>query len=340
MAVRRDTIAVGDGVVGVGGVGFDPEDYRRQLTGYCYRMLGSSSDADDAVQETMVRAWKAGDGFEGRSAPRSWLYRIATNVCLDQLLSSQRRARPMEMGPSRPPVESSLETMLPEGSWVSPIADDRVLPVEADPAEVAALRDSIRLAFVAALQHLPARQRSVLILCQVLRWQASEVAELLGTTVAAVNSALQRARATLASVDASSPAPAAAPAAAVDADQDDLLNRFVDAFQRYDIEQLVSLLHDDAVQSMPPFAMWMQGPADIARFLVGPGHACRGSVLIPVPANGSPAFGHYKPDPQGGLMPWALMVIETSGNRVSGIHSFLNPEDLFPDFGLPAHLPA
>ncbi len=229
----------------------DLEDHRRELTAYCYRMLGSGFDAEDAVQETMMRAWRAAKGFEGRSSVRSWLYRIAINVCFDMLRSRQRRARPMELGPSRPPVESSLEALLPEGSWVSPIADDRVLPPEADPAEVAVARDSIRLAFVAALQHLPARQRAALILCEVLRWQAAEAAELLDTSVAAVNSALQRARATLVSVEADT-----APAT-VETEQRALLARYVDAFERYDIDRLVRLLREDAVQSMPPYAMWL-----------------------------------------------------------------------------------
>ena len=256
MTVHSDTLAPED-----------LEGHRRELTAYCYRMLGSGFDAEDAVQETMVRAWRAGERFEGRSSVRSWLYRIATNVCLDMLRGRQRRARPMELGPSRPPVESSLEPVLPEGSWVSPIADERVLPPEADPADVAEVRDSIRLAFVAALQHLPARQRASLILCEVLRWQAAEAAELLDTSVAAVNSSLQRARATMSSIDTG------ASPATVDAGQRDLLARYVDAFERYDVDQLVTLLHDDAVQSMPPFAMWLQGAADIGRFMLGPG--CR-----------------------------------------------------------------
>jgi len=311
----------------------DLEAYRRELTGYCYRMLGSGFDAEDAVQETMLRAWRAADKFEGRSSVRSWLYRIATNVCLDQLRGSQRRARPMELGPSRPPVPSSLETVLPEGAWVSPIADERVLPVEADPAEVLAERDSVRLAFVAALQHLPPRQRAALILCEVLRWQVAEAAELMDTTTAAVNSALQRARATLATLDTGEPA------APLDADQADLLARYVDAFERYDIDDLVNLLHEDAIQTMPPYAMWLQGSADIGRFMLGPGIGCRGSRLLPTAANGLSAFGHYKPDPAGGLAPWALMVIELSGSKVQGIHSFLEPERLFSVFGLPAHLP-
>jgi RNA polymerase sigma-70 factor (ECF subfamily) len=295
-------------------------------------MLGSGFDADDAVQETMIRAWRGAQSFEGRSSVRSWLYRIATNVCLDLLRGRRRRARPMELGPSRPPVESSLAGVLPEGSWVSPIADERVLPVEADPADLAAARDSIRLAFVAALQHLPARQRAVLILCEVLRWQAGEVAELLDTSVSAVNSALQRARATVASIDSGK-------SLALDADNVELLARYVDAFERYDIDRLVTLLHDDAVQSMPPYAMWLLGTVDIGRFMLGPGIGCRGSLLLPTEANGCPAFGHYKRDPNGGHMPWALQVIEISGHLVSGIHSFLDAEQLFPTFGLPAHLP-
>jgi RNA polymerase sigma-70 factor, ECF subfamily len=311
----------------------DLEGHRRELTAYCYRMLGSGFDAEDAVQETMVRAWRAGEGFEGRSSVRSWLYRIATNVCLDALRGRQRRARPMEMGPSRPPVESSLEAVLPEESWISPIADDRVLPAEADPAELAVARESVRLAFVAALQHLPARQRAVLILCEVLRWRAAEAAELLDTSVAAVNSALQRARATLATAEV------AAGHAAVGAGQRELLARYVDAFERYDIDNLVALLHDDAVQSMPPYAMWLRGAADIGRFMLGPGAACRGSRLIPAAANGGPAFGHYKPDPQGGHTPWALQVLEISADRIAGIHSFLDTDRVFPAFGLAAHLP-
>jgi RNA polymerase sigma-70 factor (ECF subfamily) len=323
VTVRPDTFAAED-----------LEGHRRELTGYCYRMLGSGFDAEDAVQETMMRAWRAGEGFEGRSSVRSWLYRIATNVCLDMLRGRGRRARPMELGPSRPPVESSLEPLLPEGSWVSPIADERVLPPEADPAEVAVARDSIRLAFVAALQHLPARQRAALILCEVLRWQAAEAAELLGTSVAAVNSALQRARATLGSVDAeTSPA-------TVDIQQRALLDRYVDAFERYDIDSLVRLLHDDAVQSMPPYAMWLRGAGDIGRFMLGPGAGCRGSRLIPRAASGCPAFGHYKPDREGGRAPWALQVVEVSGNRIAALNFFLDTERLFPAFGLPSHLPA
>ena len=308
------------------------EQHRRELTGYCYRMLGSSFEAEDAVQETMVRAWRAADSFEERSSARSWLYRIATNVCLDMLRGRKRRARPMELGPSSPPDAAFLGALLPEHSWVSPIADDRVVDEGGDPAEVAMTRDSIRLAFVTALQHLPARQRAVLILCEVLRWKATEVAELLETSVPAVNSALQRARATLASVRTEDRAPV------ITADRRELLARYVDAFERYDISSLVSLLHDDAIQSMPPYAMWMRGSATIAAWMVGPGCGCRGSRLLPTSANGCPAFGQYRPDPSGGHTPWALQVLEISGERISGFHAFLDTQRWFPSFGLPPHL--
>src|SRR5262247_4559372 len=173
------------------------ERYRMELTGYSYRMLGSAFDAEDAVQETMVRAWRNFDQFEGRAALRSWLYRIATNVCLDMLGGRQRRARPMDLASPQPAEANLLGAPLPETTWILPIPDGRVLATESDPAELAVARESIKLAFVAALQHLPPKQRAVLILREVLRWQATEVAELLETSVASVNSALQRARATL-----------------------------------------------------------------------------------------------------------------------------------------------
>ncbi len=308
--------------------------HRHELTAYCYRMLGSGSEAEDAVQETLLRAWRSASTFEGRSSVRSWLYRIATNVCLDMRRGVQRRARPMELGPSSPPELSFLGPMLPEHAWVSPIADSRVLPEDADPAEIAVTRDTIRLAFVTALQHLPGRQRAALILCDVLRWQATETAELLNTTVAAVNSALQRARATLAVL------PSDDRPSAVGGDQAQLLARYVDAFERYDVEPLVALLHDDAIQSMPPFAMWIQGAANIGAWLLGPGNGCRGSRLLATTANGCPAFGQYRIDPAGGHRPWALQVLEISGGRISGFHAFLDTDRLFPAFDLPAHLPA
>jgi RNA polymerase sigma-70 factor (ECF subfamily) len=311
----------------------DLEQYRRQLTGYCYRMLGSGAEAEDAVQETMVRAWRNLESFEGRSSVRSWLYRIATNVCLDMLRGRQRRARPMDLGPSSPADPAHLGPMVDEHAWVTPVPDTRVLSENEDPAELAANRESIRLAFVAALQYLPARQRAVLILCSVLRWQATEVAELLDTSVASVNSALQRARATLVERQADAPKPSALPT-----DQQELLARYVDAFERYDMSKLVSLLHHDAVQSMPPYAMWLRGPAEITKWMLGAGIGCRGSRMVATAANGCAAFGQYRPDGEGGHRPWAIQIVEISGDRISGLHAFLDPT-LFAAFGLPAYLP-
>ncbi|CAN5224410.1 sigma-70 family RNA polymerase sigma factor [soil metagenome] len=312
-------------------VELDLEAHRRELTGYCYRMLGSGFEAEDAVQETMVRAWRGADQFEGRAALRSWLYRIATNVCLDMLKGPQRRARPMDLGPSST-ADSVLGAGLPEHAWVQPVQDIRVLPTDGNPAEVAEARETIRLAFVAALQHLPPRQRAVLILREVLRWQASEVAELLETSVASVNSALQRARATLADVHADSTS-----STPMDADHQELLARYVAAFERYDITSLVSLLHEDATFSMPPYALWLRGPLEISRWYLGQGIGCRGSRLVATAANGSPAFASYKPSESGSLEPFALQVIEVSAGRISGLHHFLDPE-LFAAFGLPPRL--
>jgi RNA polymerase sigma-70 factor (ECF subfamily) len=314
----------------------DLEPFRRELTGYCYRMLGSGFEAEDAVQETLIRAWSHAEGFEGRSSVRSWLYRIATNVCIDMQRQVQRRARPMEMGPASPPVESHLGPMLPEVAWVTPVSDARVAPESTDPADIAQYRESVRLAFVTALQHLPARQRAALILCEVLRWQVAEAAELLDTSVAAVNSALQRARATLGAL------PEEPHGGVLDDAHAELLERYVDAFERYDIEKLVTLLHEDAVQSMPPFAMWLQGARNIGRWMVQPGpSACRGSRLLPVWANGCPAFGQYRPDPDGGYAPWALQVLEITGGKIAGMNFFLTygeSSPLFAEFGLPLHL--
>jgi RNA polymerase sigma-70 factor (ECF subfamily) len=308
----------------------DVEVHRRELTGFCYRMLGSGSEAEDAVQETAVRAWKAADRFEGRSSVRSWLYRIATNVCVDMLRSPQRRARPMDLGAS-----STLETAAlrpqPENTFVQPIADGRVVATDGDPADIAAARESIRLAFVAALQHLPARQRAVLILCEVLKWQAAEVAELLETSVASVNSALQRARATLATLEIDRIDTTVDPA------HEALLAAYVDAFERYDMTALAKLLRDDVVISMPPHDLWLQGPDNVIGWMAGPGEGCAGSKLLAVEANGTAGYGSYKPAGPGRWEPWALQVIEIKDGRIAGHHNFLYPE-LFAEFGLPTHL--
>ena len=278
--------------------------HRRELTGYCYPMLGSGAEAEDAVQEAYVRAWKAFDRFEGRSSVRSWLYRIANHVCIDMHRAPQRRARPMDLGPSSTVATAELRPQA-ENTFVQPVADGRVIDLDGDPAAVADARESIRLAFVAALQHLPARQRAVLILCEVLKWQATEVAELLDTTVASVNSALQRSRATLAELKLDQLD------ATVDPEHEALLARYVAAFEAYDMTALASLLRDDVVMSMPPFDLWLQGPTDLVEFMVGPGHECAGSKLVPVFANGTEAFGSYKPAGPGRWEPWAIQVIET-----------------------------
>src|SRR5579862_6985560 len=281
------------------------EQHRSELTGYCYRMLGSAFEAEDAVQETMLRAWRSLDRFEGRSALKSWLYRIATNVCYDALAGRERRARPMDLGPAVEPLFENL----------------------------AEQRDTLRLAFVAALQHLPPKQRAALILCEVLKWQASEAAELLETSVASVNSALQRARATLATADVGA-------ASELGPEELALLERYVEAFEAYDIDRLTDLLHEDAIQSMPPYSLWLEGRDDIFTWWLGPGIGCKGSKLVAVgPANGMPAWGQFKPAPGGGYEPWALIVPAVSDGRISELTFFLDTERMFPLFGLPERLP-
>jgi RNA polymerase sigma-70 factor, ECF subfamily len=305
------------------------EQYRRELTAHCYRMLGSPFEAEDAVQETLLRAWRNLDRFEGRASLRSWLYRIATNVCLDMLQGRERRARPMDLGPAGEPVIENLRT--PDVPWLQPVPDSLV----ADPAEAVASRETLRLAFVAALQHLPPRQRAVLILCEVLRWKASEVAELLDTSVASVNSALQRARATLESTELT-------PETSFEEPDRELLERYVKAFEDYDFDTLTSLIREDATQSMPPYDLWLSGRDDIFTWWAGPGITCKGSRVVPVVnANGSPAFGQYRPRESGeGYEPWALQVLELSGGRIGELTFFLDTETLFPLFGLPLGLDA
>ena len=317
-------------------VGSEPafHEYRAELTGYCYRMLGSAFDAEDAVQEAMIRAWRSIDRFEGRSALRSWLYRIATNVCLDMINARNRRARPYDLSSDAwAPVEASLAATRSEDTWLEPMVDTRVLPAQPDPADVAVGRESIRLAFVAALQYLPPKQRVVLILRDVLRWKADEVANLLDTSVAAANSALQRARTTLESQGLSE-GEAYDP---LDAEQQELLQRYVEAFESYDIDAFVTLLHEDATQNMPPYEMWLQGRADIGAWMLGCGAGCRASRLLPVVANGAPAFAQYRASgPDGRHEPWALQVLEVRDGQVTGITSFLDTK-LFPLLGLPQH---
>ncbi len=336
MADLQTTGTVGAGVAKPGSAELERsfEQLRPQLTGYCYRMLGSAFEAEDAVQETMVRAWRGLADFEGRSALRSWLYRIATNVCLDQLSGRQRRALPMDMsGSPWQPVEASLTARRPGTAWVEPVLDRQVVSDDADPAEQAVQRESIRLAFVAALQHLPPKQRGVLILREVLHWKASEVAELLGTSVASVNSALQRARATLdgAGIDLSGPA-------AMDTEEErELLARYVDAFERYDVASLVSLLHEDATQTMPPWRLWLRGREEIGKWFLGQGIGCKGSKLITFEANGRPAYASYKPSGPDTHHPWGICVVEMEDGRITALQNFIYPQ-WFPAFGLPSHL--
>jgi RNA polymerase sigma-70 factor (ECF subfamily) len=308
----------------------DLEPHRPALLGHCYRMLGSVVDAEDAVQETMLRAWKHLGTFDGRSSLRTWLYRIATNVCLDERQARTRRARPMEHGPAA--VVAEVGPTLPErprSHWLEPVPDAAALPADADPSELVVLKESIRLAFVAALQHLPPKQRASLLLADVLGWSAAEIAGSLDTTVASVNSALQRARATLAARRERAfgePLPD---------EHEALVERYVDAFHRYDVDALTALLHEDAVMTMPPFDMWLQGPASIAQWLRGPGLGCTGSRLVPVEASGSTAFAQYR---HGGRQAWGLVVLELDGARIAGWNTFLDVETLFPRFGLPMTL--
>lgn len=312
----------------------DFESFRTELTAYCYRMLGSAFEAEDAVQETFIRAWRSYDRFEGRAALRSWLYKIATNVCLDMKGAAQRRARPMDLRAAQS-ADVGLPAPLAENTWIEPIPDERVVPSGGDPADVAIARESVRLAFVAALQRLPAKQRAVLILREVLHWRADEVAELLETTVASVNSALQRARATLATAEADQPHPKE-----LDEEHRKLLQRYVSAFERYDMDALTSLLQEDAVWNMPPYDLWLQTHLDIRKWCLGPGIGCKDSRLVPTTANGSPAFGQYKPDGKGGLEPWSLQVLELGDDgRIAGITFFLDTARFFPIFGLPPRYP-
>jgi len=308
------------------------EVHRPVLLGLCYRMLGAHGDADDAVQETMVRAWRGLDRFDERSSLRTWLCKIASNVCLDALASRGRRVRPLEEGPVGHP-DDVLDTR-PRTHWLEPIPDAAILPETLDPAERAALRQTVRLAFVSALQHLAPKQRAALVLADVIGCSATEIADTLDTSVPAVNSALQRARATLAEkkLDASS-SPELAPADL------EAVDRYVAAFERYDLEALTALLREDAVISMPPYTLWLRGRTDIRRWMSERGAGCHGSRLLRTDASGWPAYAHYRLQPEGGHAAWALMVLEARAGQVSAMTSFLDVETLFPRFGFPLTLP-
>jgi RNA polymerase sigma-70 factor, ECF subfamily len=304
------------------------EQYRRELVGYCYRMLGSVHEAEDAVQDTMLRAWRALARFEDRTGLRPWLYRIATNVCVDMLKGRSRRALPMKVAPVAT-GELRRGDPRPEATWVQPAPDSLILPPDGDPAEDAIARESVRLAFIAALQHLAPRQRAVLILRDVLRWRAAEVAVLLETSADAVNSTLRRARAALTAIDgASTPSQPSA-------GDRELLAAYVAAFERHDVDALVGLLRDDAILEMPPFELWIQGRDDIRRFLLAV-DACREELVTPVNANGSPAVAVYRPPAPGGQpTAFAVHVLDVVAGRISVTHVFLDPA-LFELFGLPS----
>jgi RNA polymerase sigma-70 factor (ECF subfamily) len=309
---------------------------RPELTGYCYRMLGSAFDAEDAVQETLVRAWRGAATFEGRASVRSWLYRIATNVCLTHLRQAQRRALPIDIdteGYTGPLRSAVLGAPRPRHAWVEPIPDAWVIPSDLEPAQLAVRRESVRLAFVAALQLLTPRQRAVLLLRDVLTWRATEVADLLDTTADAVNAVLRRARAALHTWRPDTPF-------RLTDDRDrELLTRYLDAFERFDIDALVGLLAEEATLSMPPYALWFRGSAMIGQWLRASGAACRNARVVPVEANGTLGLAVYRPSADGpGYRAFAIHVAETARGRITALHVFLDPV-LFPAFGLAPTLP-
>ncbi|GLY69213.1 RNA polymerase subunit sigma-70 [Amycolatopsis taiwanensis] len=306
------------------------ESLRGPLTGYCYRILGASGEVDDAVQETMLRAFRALDRYDPERAGLStWVYRIATNVCLDMVRSAQRRALPWDLGPAA--SGDGLGVPLPPTHWVEPLADSR-LAGTADPADLAVRHETLRLAFITALQWLPPRQRVVLVLRDVLGFTAVEAAEVMDTSVAAANSALQRARATL---EEHRPRPADAPDPD-DVAQRDLLKRYVHAFEAHDVDELVGVLADDVRSGMPPFLWWLDGPAHLATVLSEGGDACAGDrYVLGEPANGCWTLGQYRPHGTGALAPFALLVLELRGDRISEIVTFLGWGDRFGEFGLP-----
>jgi RNA polymerase sigma-70 factor, ECF subfamily len=303
------------------------ERLTRELTGYCYRMLGSPFDAEDAVQDTMVRAWREFGSFEGRSSLRTWLHRIATNVCIDMLRKRSRRTVPMDLQPPTRAEGARIPPPLNERTWVLPIPDAKLADGNADPVEQLMTKETVRLAFVAALQRLTPLQRAALILRDVLQLSAAETAELLGTTVASANSALQRARAAVPFIDKDKPTQGETEPA--------LLEEYVAAFEAYDVSRLTALLRSDAVNSMPPLPLWLRGRDEIRVWMLGPGSECRGSRLLPTAANSCAAFAQYRPDGRGVHHPWAMQVLETDGSLITGLHCFVFPE-LFTYFGFPA----
>lgn len=311
----------------------DYELHHAAITGHCYRMLGSVFDAEDAAQDTFIRAWRARAKFDGRSSLRTWLYRIATNVCLDHLESRRRRILPTAVGnPCNFPSKADLTTQ-PAETWIEPIPDVAAIPSGEDPARRAILRESVRLAFIAALQHLPPRQRAVLLLNDVLDFSSAETASALSLSVAAVNSALQRARETMGK-------PVNASSADLTGPQEETVRHYMEAFERYDVPAITSLLRADVAFCMPPYSLWLQGADAVSSWMQTFGTGCRGSRLLPAKACASLAFAQFRPDPAGGHKAWGLIVLELVGDRIATITTFLDAEHLFPRFDLPLTLPA
>ncbi|RRQ25706.1 sigma-70 family RNA polymerase sigma factor [Rhodococcus sp. Eu-32] len=321
------TVAEGDAFVAQ----FDP--YRRELLAHCYRMTGSIHDAEDLLQETYIRAWRGYSKFEGRSSMRTWLYRIATNTCLTALEGKSKRPLPTGLGaPSSDPTDDLVERH--EIPWLEPIADSD-LSDSGDPASIVVGRESIRLAFIAALQHLSSRQRAALLMREVLQWKASEVAEALATTTTAVNSLLQRARAQLDEI-APSEDGVVEPSSA---QTQELLRKYVDSFENYDIAQLVELFTQDAVWEMPPFVGWYQGGENIGALIRGncPAKGAGDMRMVATSANGQPAYGLYMRDASGTHVPFQLHVVDIADGKVSHVTCFFDLT-LFERFGLPERL--
>lgn len=309
------------------------EEARRPLRGYCYRMLGAAVDAEDAVQEVMLRAVVHADQYDPARGPlHPWIFRIATNVCIDMLRSRGRRAMAVDLGPAAE-AGAPLGAPVPAERWIEPMPDSRIIAAR-DPATVVVERQTVRLAFLAALQHLPPRQRAVLLLRDVLQFPASETADILGASAASVNSALQRARQTLAEHN---PAPTD-PLDETDEAQRALLNRYVDAFERHDIQELKAVLREDVRSSMPPFTWWVQGREVLAELMTS--GACEGARLVATAVNGTAGFGQYRPDSDGVLRPFGIVLVELRDGAVSHVATFLGTSVRFADFDLPTSLPA
>jgi len=311
---------------------FDPkifEELKPKLTSFCYRMLGSIVDADDAVQETYIRIWQGWNSFKHQSTRKTWVYRIASNVCIDKLRQAKRRALPVDI---LNPVDSIVEPRrtLPESSWIWPAPD-----FADDPEHIVVQKDTLQLCFIALLQILPSRQRAVLILKDVFEWSTRQIAEMLSMTPAAVNSALQRARKTISQARLRS-----RELCTMDAKPDrELLARYVDAFERFDIDELVALFHEEGCMSMPPFEMWVRSKDDLFKFFALTRWHCQGSRFLPVTVNGGyPAFAQYMPsDNDHTLVPWGIHVIETKDGKILHIQNFINTK-LFTRLGLPGKI--